>query len=867
MTDHVCPQCNKSFIQKGDLTRHLKKKTACIPMSQVVELVQANQVVKTTRDELRAIFAMCMNILRDNEGLTGDKALRNLTYLLTLKLIQPQLKDKKINMNDFDYDFGTGDEKLHENVIDKLFKIVIFDELLTEDKTNIVPVLKDLWYFILSQHPSTKQIFLEGKSFDIRKPSTYTKLIQKIAEIQETDFDILGGAYESLIKDTMTGKVLGQFFTPPCIKKLLVQLVNPSLNVSGEIESCCDLTMGTAGLLSTYLNYALDKSKVSGIHPNWEQIKGAIYGKEIEPDTYQLAMTNMFISTGHMFTSLELGDSIRSPITRKFKNVVANMPFGIKGLKYEDIDIPNKKEYLPIQCNSAVPLFLQVIIHILEVGGTAAVVLPDGQDLFGKQSSSVAIREYLMKTCDLKEIIYFPAGVFEYTSIKTCVAFFKKKLEGSSVITIVEKGKKRDITFTKPHSTKQVKFYDYNTATETRTLLIDVPIETVAVNSYSLNYAEYMKDETEEEYEDGVVVKTLGEVCEIENGKRIVKGQVETGEYPVLGGGGFTSFYTNEYSREGKTCKISREGMSLHNCVMLLNEKYYLNSQAFTIKSKNEVIMINEYLWYYLDNNKEQVFKCGRGTAQKAIDIDEFKSIKIPIPSLERQQEIVTYLDFIYERANKTSNEKIAELKQLNEFCMHNQKIFGENDVKTLGEVCEIEKNLKKYDTSYGKSQGKYKFHTGGERTDLYVDDCDIKELYIIQNRTNGSGKCNLYLDKNFSLAKQTIAYRAINRDENTTKYIYYYLLFNKEILEKGFVGANHKNISKEYISNIKIPIPSLERQKEIVDYCEYNDTLIKQLETEIENNKKQAQLFMNIVKVKEPANEVVKPIRSFKSK
>ena len=85
--------------------------------------------------------------------------------------------------------------------------------------------------------------------------------------------------------------------------------------------------------------------------------------------------------------------------------------------------------------------------------------------------------------------------------------------------------------------------------------------------------------------------------------------------------------------------------MSLHNCVMLLNEKYYLNSQAFTIESKNESI-INEYLWYYLDNNKEQVFKCGRGTAQKAIDIDEFKSIKIPIPPLERQKEIVKYCEF-----------------------------------------------------------------------------------------------------------------------------------------------------------------------------------------------------------------------------
>jgi restriction endonuclease S subunit len=59
-------------------------------------------------------------------------------------------------------------------------------------------------------------------------------------------------------------------------------------------------------------------------------------------------------------------------------------------------------------------------------------------------------------------------------------------------------------------------------------------------------------------------------------------------------------------------------------------------------------------------------------------------------------------------------------------------------------------------------------------------------------------------------------------------------------------VGLQH--ISKEYISNIKIPLPSLERQQEIVDYCEYNDTLIKQLNTEIENNKKQAYQFITSI-------------------
>ena len=98
--------------------------------------------------------------------------------------------------------------------------------------------------------------------------------------------------------------------------------------------------------------------------------------------------------------------------------------------------------------------------------------------------------------------------------------------------------------------------------------------------------------------------------------------------------------------------------------------------------------------------------------------------------------------------------------------------------------------------------------------------------------------------------------------------YLYQYLKFIKnDIMDLAHYTTGLGCIKKGDIESLKIPIPSLERQKEIVDYCEYNDTLIKQLETEIENNKIQAQLFMNIVKVKEPANEVVKPIRSFKSK
>jgi restriction endonuclease S subunit len=77
-------------------------------------------------------------------------------------------------------------------------------------------------------------------------------------------------------------------------------------------------------------------------------------------------------------------------------------------------------------------------------------------------------------------------------------------------------------------------------------------------------------------------------------------------------------------------------------------------------------------------------------------------------------------------------------------------------------------------------------------------------------------------------------------------KYLYYYLQneqLNIQKLAKYSTNLGHIDMNK--FKEFKIHIPSLERQKEIVEYCEYNDTLIKQLEKEIENNKKQAQQFI----------------------
>jgi len=48
-------------------------------------------------------------------------------------------------------------------------------------------------------------------------------------------------------------------------------------------------------------------------------------------------------------------------------------------------------------------------------------------------------------------------------------------------------------------------------------------------------------------------------------------------------------------------------------------------------------------------------------------------------------------------------------------------------------------------------------------------------------------------------------------------------------------------------LMNIEIPIPSLEKQQEIVDYLDFNNNLIDNLNKEIENNKKQGEIFFNM--------------------
>jgi restriction endonuclease S subunit len=539
------------------------------------------------------------------------------------------------------------------------------------------------------------------------------------------------------------------------------------------------------------------------------------------------------------------------PITRKFDNILANPPFGIKGLKYDDFNHSLKNAYTPIKSDNAVSLFIQAIIYMLKINGKCAIVLPHGQDLLSKSNKTmVSIREYLMKTCDLKEIIFLPPGIFTHTTIKTCVFYFVKKREGCDVLeTNIKLSKKhtetnRSYKFSKTHQTSSIKFYEYNPYEDIKDLLVEVPIEKIRDNSYSLNYTEYLVDEPDDYNEDDIVVKTLGEICNfLPKSKRNAKYGNKEGMFPFFKSSIKVDSYVDEPDYEEESLIIGDGGEANINYGI----RFSTSDHCYILQNKNKSLLNLKYSYYYLFHNLGIMKQLYTGVGIKNISKSSIEGIKIPMPSLKQQETIVKYLDFIYEKSIKKSNEKIADLKMANEFYLNNQEMSSCNVMKTLGEVCQIKcgnHSTKKCNFI----EGEYLIIGGGKQPIGKHNDYNCHENTILCASHGSAGYISMYPVKTFL----TMAFAFIENKQLINKmYLYYYLKSIEEYISSLGKGTAQHCISMEKLKSIEIPVPSLKRQQEIIEYCESNDRLIQQLKTEIETNKREAQRFIkSIVKL-----------------
>ena len=528
---------------------------------------------------------------------------------------------------------------------------------------------------------------------------------------------------------------------------------------------------------------------------------------------------------------------------------------------------------------------LILIMDLVDVNGTAIGVLKEGV-FFNKTYKD--IRKCLVENFNVSEIISVPQDQFENTSTKTSIVVFHNTKEKTTTVKFSE------LIVERYTENKFEEINDEIVLTENKDdicgisdkLISEATKDEILKNQIcSLNGKDYNKKVIV--VGEGYELFKLADLVSICTSKLNSSDIDNNGNYNFYSGsaknpvGKHSSFnfdykeYIGLIKGGGSGEKIYGEHIGLGK-VYKLSGKNAISNGMYVLLLKNNIY--NDYLFYYLNSVKNNIMDIATYTTGLG-NINQANLLKFQIPIPKSEQKITEWVDKIskpYDKKNK-NQELIIKLE---EQIKNKIKDIGENedcDVVELSSICYInDKKITRYDTSYGKEEGTYKFHTGATDGKLFCDNFNIDKYIIILNKTNGSGKCNIFLDKNISCAKQTYICQSIN-NELETQYIYYYLFDKKDKLEVGYIGACHKNLSSEFLNKFKIKIPKNKKlikdleplfqeieklQMEMTEADSQYKKLIKELSEEAIPSNKQIEIKLDneINDISEESN-VKKPI------
>ena len=310
-------------------------------------------------------------------------------------------------------------------------------------------------------------------------------------DLENTDSDVLGDAYEYLIGQFASGagKKAGEFYTPQQVSSILAQLV---IVGKDKLKSVYDPTCGSGSLL---LRVAKEVKDVS-----------AFYGQEMNPTTYNLCRMNMIMHDVHYKRfDIKNEDTLERPqhYDMRFEAIVANPPFSANWsaspLFMNDDRFSAYGKLAP--SSKADFAFVQHMVHQLDDNGTMAIVLPHG--VLFRGGAEGHIREYLIKDKNyLDAVIGLPANIFYGTSIPTCILVLKKKRTNTKDVLFIdasqhfEKVKTQNVLRTEDIN-KIISTYE-NRLPEDKYSFV-APLSELAENDYNLNIPRYVDTFEEEE--------------------------------------------------------------------------------------------------------------------------------------------------------------------------------------------------------------------------------------------------------------------------------------------------------------------------------------------------------------------------------
>lgn len=332
------------------------------------------------------------------------------------------------------------------------------DKVVLKHYADVIrPHIKKLF----PENPVDKTTIINGTVFvnkDEEAVDGYSTVFRKVlnkfktyGELSHIDHDFKSNLFESFLKESISRKNWGQFFTPIKVVRAMNEMVADELKENMVI---CDPACGVGKFPLEYIKDSINKFfkiKNGKIHSKIKIVgfdKG--FDKE-EQKTIILAKANMLIyfcdlikNNNKMTTEFAkiFNDSfilktnsilgtLSEPKKEEYDLILTNPPYvtsGSSNLKDEISKSAKLKNHYKINAIGIEGLFIEWIIKSLKSNGKALIVVPDG--IFNRQNDK-NLRQYILDNCYIDAIISLPLRTFFTTPKKTYILAVTKKPEKS----------------------------------------------------------------------------------------------------------------------------------------------------------------------------------------------------------------------------------------------------------------------------------------------------------------------------------------------------------------------------------------------------------------------------------------------------
>lgn len=284
---------------------------------------------------------------------------------------------------------------------------------------EIGKVIDNAMRMIESENDSLKGVLPKNfarQELDKRRLGDVVDLFTNVKMAEKGDTrDILGRTYEYCLSKfaEKEGKNAGEFYTPACVVKTLVEVIQP---LHGRVyDPCC----GSGGMFVQSAEF------IKRHQGNINDI--SVYGQESNPTTWKMATMNLAIrgisaNLGKFNADTFFDDCHKN---ERFDYILANPPFNMKDWGGERLKDDPRWDYgIPPEGNANFA-WLQHMIHHLSRKGRLGMVLANGS-LSSQTSGEGAIRKNIVDDDLVEGIIAMPGQLFYSTQIPVSLWIINK---------------------------------------------------------------------------------------------------------------------------------------------------------------------------------------------------------------------------------------------------------------------------------------------------------------------------------------------------------------------------------------------------------------------------------------------------------